>query len=149
MDIIKEFHKQKLVIIGMAIVGIVSTIMPWASINVWGIRSRVNGLAGGDGWIVILAMGVVIAIAMVGERKNKIDLNDPKFKWGLVGAGVVTGLIGIINFLQLTGVPFTSIGLGLFLAIVVGAAIAVVGFKPEFLDNVISKIDNIQKNTTE
>ena len=148
MDFIKEFHKQRLVIIVIAVVGIISTFLPWASVEVWGLRTSVSGISG-DGWFVLIAMAAAIGLAAVGKREETIDLQDPKFKWGLVGTGGVSALVALISFINVSGVPFTSVGFGVFLAILTGAALVVIPLKPELLENIIGNSSNSTKDSAE
>jgi len=135
MDMIKEINKQRLAVIIAAAVGIISTFLPWLTVDALFMRIHASGIDGWRGWLVILVLAGAIAIALLGDRKKVIDLSDDKFKWGLVATGGITAIVALFFFINVAGTPLTSIGIGVFLAIIAGAAVAAVPFlDPKIFD---------------
>ena len=129
MDI-NKIHKQRLVILILAIIGVISAFLPWATteLSVWGAsyRESINGIQG-DGMISFLAFIAAGVIAVLGNTKQTVTKDDI-FKWGTVGAGGVAALIALIAMMNVSSVPFTSAGFGIFPSILAGGAIAAVPF---------------------
>ena len=130
MDMIKNMHKQRLVILVLAAIGAISAFLPWATIEVsgWGvtIRDSVSGIQG-DGLITLLAFIAAGVLAFLGEQKELVTTED-KFKWGVVGTGALAALVAIIAMINVSSVPLSSVGWGVFLSILAGGAIAAIPF---------------------
>ena len=135
MDMINKMHKQRLVIIIAAAIGVISAFLPWASIDGGFLgRVSVNGIQG-DGLITFLAFIAAGVLAFLGDQKQPIT-TDAKFKWGIVGTGALAALIAVIAMINVSGVPFTSVGFGVYLSILAGAVIVAIPFlDPKMLDS--------------
>ena len=120
-------HKQRLAVIGAAAIGIISAFLPWATIDGGFLgRHHVNGVQG-DGLLTLIAFIVAGVLAFLGAGKDPFT-TDAKFKWGVVIAGLVAALIAAIAAVNVSGVPLTSVGFGVYLSIIAGGAIAAIPF---------------------
>ena len=120
-------HKQRLIIIGAAIVGVISAFLPWATIDAGMFGSgSVNGIEG-DGLLTLIAFIIAGVLACLGNQKEPIT-SDAKFKWGIVVAGAAAALIAVIAVMNVSSVPLSSAGFGVYLSILVGAIVAVIPF---------------------
>ena len=141
MDMIKGIHKQRLALIIAAAVGIISVFLPWATVNAGFLgRISVNAFEGWDGWAIILMLAGALSIAFVGDRNESIDFSVPRSKWGLVATGALCAIIALINLIDVVSTPSimgvsASPGIGVFLAIIAGAGVAVIPFlNPEMFN---------------
>jgi len=122
-----NLHKQKLAIIAAGAIGIIAVFLPWISIV--GISG--NGMDGGDGWITLIGFAAAIGLCFVGNQSEAVEGN---FKWGIVGAGAVCAAVGLFNLISVISEPAIfgvspSPGIGLFLTLIAGVAVAALGFK--------------------
>lgn len=130
-----KMHKQRLAILIVAAIGVISAFLPWATIDLGllGGRSSVSGI-NGDGLITLLAFLAAGVVTFLGDQKETVN-SDDKFKWGTVGAGALATLIAFIAMINVSSVPLSSVGFGVFLSILAGGIIAAIPFlDPKIFD---------------
>ena len=123
-------EKNRLFIIISAAVAILSSFLPWASLNAGAFGSYSwNGLRG-DGWFVIIFAVVAIVLACLNDVKSSI----PKgFAIGVIVSGALSTVVTLIDLFGVNkyAVDFNgygvSIGFGLILALIASIAIVVTG----------------------
>lgn len=123
-------EKNRLFIIISAAVAILSSFLPWASLNAGAFGSYSwNGLRG-DGWFVIIFAVVAIVLACLNDVKSSL----PKgFAIGVIVAGALSTIVTLIDLFGVNkyAVNFNgygvSIGFGLILALIASIAIVVTG----------------------
>ena len=123
-------EKNRLFIIISAAVAILSSFLPWASLNAGAFGSYSwNGLHG-DGWFVIIFAVVAIVLACLNDVKSSL----PKgFAIGVIVSGSLSTVVTLIDLFGVNkyAVNFNgygvSIGFGLILALIASIAIVVTG----------------------
>lgn len=123
-------EKNRLFIIISAAVAILSSFLPWASLNAGAFGSYSwNGLRG-DGWFVIIFAVVAIVLACLNDVKSSL----PKgFAIGVIVAGALSTIVTLIDLFGVNkyAVDFNgygvSIGFGLILALIASIAVVVTG----------------------
>lgn len=123
-------EKNRLFIIISAAVAILSSFLPWASLNAGAFGSYSwNGLRG-DGWFVIIFAVVAIVLACLNDVKTSL----PKgFAIGVIVSGALSTIVTLIDVFGVNkyAVDFNgygvSIGFGLILALIASIAIVVTG----------------------
>ena len=123
-------EKNRLFIIISAAVAILSSFLPWASLNAGAFGSYSwNGLHG-DGWFVIIFAVVAIVLACLNDVKSSL----PKgFAIGVIVLGALSTIVTLIDLFGVNkyAVNFNgygvSIGFGLILALIASIAIVVTG----------------------
>lgn len=123
-------EKNRLFIIISAAVAILSSFLPWASLNAGAFGSYSwNGLRG-DGWFVIIFAVVAIVLACLNDVKSSL----PKgFAIGVIVSGALSTIVTLIDLFGVNkyAVNFNgygvSIGFGLILALISSIAIVVTG----------------------
>ena len=123
-------EKNRLFIIISAAVAILSSFLPWASLNAGAFGSYSwNGLHG-DGWFVIIFAVVAIVLACLNNVKSSL----PKgFAIGVIVSGALSTIVTLIDLFGVNkyAVDFNgygvSIGFGLILALIASIAIVVTG----------------------
>ena len=123
-------EKNRLFIIISAAVAILSSFLPWASLNAGAFGSYSwNGLRG-DGWFVIIFAVVAIVLACLNDVKSSL----PKgFAIGVIVSGALSTVVTLIDVFSVNkyAADFNgygvSIGFGLILALIASIAIVVTG----------------------
>lgn len=123
-------EKNRLFIIISAAVAILSSFLPWASLNAGAFGSYSwNGLRG-DGWFVIIFAVVAIVLACLNDVKSSL----PKgFAIGVIVSGALSTVVTLIDVFNVNkyAADFNgygvSIGFGLILALITSIAIVVAG----------------------
>ena len=123
-------EKNRLFIIISAAVAILSSFLPWASLNAGAFGSYSwNGLRG-DGWFVIIFAVVAIVLACLNDVKSSL----PKgFAIGVIVSGALSTVVTLIDVFGVNkyAVNFNgygvSMGFGLILALIACIAIVVTG----------------------
>lgn len=123
-------EKNRLFIVISAAVAILSSFLPWASLNAGAFGSYSwNGLRG-DGWFVIIFAVVAIVLACLNDVKSSL----PKgFAIGVIVSGALSTIVTLIDLFGVNkyAVNFNgygvSIGFGLILALIASIAIVVTG----------------------
>lgn len=123
-------EKNRLFIIISAAVAILSSFLPWASLNAGAFGSYSwNGLRG-DGWFVIIFAVVAIVLACLNDVKSSLPKS---FAIGVIVAGALSTIVTLIDLFGVNkyAVNFNgygvSIGFGLILALIASIAIVVTG----------------------
>ena len=123
-------EKNRLFIIISAVVAILSSFLPWASLNAGAFGSYSwNGLRG-DGWFVIIFAVVAIVLACLNDVKSSLPKS---FAIGVIVAGALSTIVTLIDLFGVNkyAVDFNgygvSIGFGLILALIASIAIVVTG----------------------
>ena len=112
--------KQRLAFLVAAGVGILGSVMPWASIG----PISVSGMQLGGGAIILL-MAIAGVLAYLGDRNT--DLGGWKF-WTAFGTLALSGLIGLVKVLEVMGASSVGLGIGLILVAIAGIGGAVSAF---------------------
>lgn len=123
-------EKNRLFIIISAAVAILSSFLPWASLNAGAFGSYSwNGLRG-DGWFVIIFAVVAIVLSCLNDVKSSL----PKgFAIGVIVSGALSTVVTLIDVFNVNkyAADFNgygvSIGFGLILALIASIAIVVTG----------------------
>ena len=123
-------EKNRLFIIISAAVAILSTFLPWASLNAGNFGSYSwNGLRG-DGWFVIIFAVVAIVLACLNDVKTSL----PKgFAIGVIVSGALSTVVTLIDVFGVNKYAANfngygvSMGFGLILALIASIAIVVTG----------------------
>ena len=123
-------EKNRLFIVISAAVAILSSFLPWASLNAGAFGSYSwNGLRG-DGWFVIIFAVVAIVLACLNDVKTSL----PKgFAIGVIVSGALSTVVTLIDVFSVNkyAADFNgygvSIGFGLILALIASIAIVVTG----------------------
>ena len=123
-------EKNRLFIIISAAIAILSSFVPWASLNAGAFGSYSwNGLRG-DGWFVIIFAVVAIVLACLNDVKSSL----PKgFAIGVIVSGALSTVVTLIDVFGVNkyAADFNgygvSIGFGLILALIASIAIVVTG----------------------
>ena len=123
-------EKNRLFIIISAAVAILSSFLPWASLNAGNFGSYSwNGLRG-DGWFVIIFAVVAIVLACLNDVKSSL----PKgFAIGVIVSGALSTVVTLIDVFGVNKYAANfngygvSIGFGLILALIASIAIVVTG----------------------
>lgn len=123
-------EKNRLFIIISAAVAILSSFLPWASLNAGAFGSYSwNGLRG-DGWFVIIFAVVAIVLACLNDVKSSL----PKgFAIGVIVSGALSTVVTLIDVFSVNKYAANfngygvSIGFGLILALIASIAIVVTG----------------------
>ena len=123
-------EKNRLFIIISAAVAILSSFLPWASLNAGAFGSYSwNGLRG-DGWFVIIFAVVAIVLACLNDVKSSL----PKgFAIGVIVAGALSTVVTLIDVFGVNKYAANfngygvSMGFGLILALIASIAIVVTG----------------------
>ena len=123
-------EKNRLFIIISASVAILSSFLPWASLNAGNFGSYSwNGLRG-DGWFVIIFAVVAIVLACLNDVKSSL----PKgFAIGVIVSGALSTVVTLIDVFGVNKYAANfngygvSMGFGLILALIASIAIVVTG----------------------
>ena len=123
-------EKNRLFIIISAAVAILSSFLPWASLNAGNFGSYSwNGLRG-DGWFVIIFAVVAIVLACL----NNVKTSLPKgFAIGVIVSGALSTVVTLIDVFGVNKYAANfngygvSMGFGLILALIASIAIVVTG----------------------
>ena len=123
-------EKNRLFIIISAAVSILSSFLPWASLNAGAFGSySVNGL-NGDGWFILILAAVAIVLACLSDVKTSM----PKgLAIGVIVSGAIATVVALIDVFGVNKYTANfngygvSIGFGLILALIASIAIVVTG----------------------
>lgn len=125
-----DYGKNRLFIIISAAVAILSSFLPWASLNAGAFGSYSwNGLRG-DGWFVIIFAVVAIVLACLNDVKSSLPKS---FAIGVIVSGALSTVVTLIDVFNVNkyAADFNgygvSIGFGLILALIASIAIVVTG----------------------
>ena len=123
-------EKNRLFIIISAAVAILSSFLPWASLNAGAFGSySVNGLRG-EGWFILILAVVAIVLACLNDVKSSLPKS---LAIGVIVSGAIATVVALLALFGVNkyAVDFNgygvSIGFGLILALIASIAIVVTG----------------------
>ena len=123
-------EKNRLFIIISAAVAILSSFLPWASLNAGAFGSySVNGL-NGDGWFILILAVVAIVLACLSDVKASMPQG---LAIGVIVSGAIATVVALIDVFGVNKYTANfngygvSIGFGLILALIASIAIVVTG----------------------
>ena len=145
-------HKQRLMIVGAAALGLVSVFLPWFSISFMGFKMQLSGLAG-EVWGGYVFLGLAIAAAAMaltqGDKSQELDADAKKKVMGMAG-----GALGFMLYFILVKLTLSATGIGAWLALL--AAIAMLaapfvikgdgGFEMPNKDTIKADLDDSKKD---
>lgn len=109
---------KKFIILGASVLGLLSSFLPWASVEFMGMSKSVSGMDGGDGVISILLFLVIGILSLTGNFANMIT----KIVISICAlCSVLLGFYEISNLSNLQGL--VSTGFGLYLLILMGVVV--------------------------
>lgn len=118
---IAGLHKSKMYSLLIAGVALITLLLPWISVKVFGYSQSWNGLRGW-GLLSLLGIGGAIAISLMGDKTKEYDATMKKVILGCFGA---IALGAVLFFLRKStvagGMSSVGTGLGLWLCLAVGA----------------------------
>jgi hypothetical protein len=123
-------HKQRIIIIVIAGLGMLATFMPWIKAPIIG---SVNG-TDGDGWITLVLFAVALVMSLLGDRTQKIKTKKIYIASLVCIIAAVVGILDIIDInssIEDIGSGIfseelnISVGYGLYLIVLAGIAIPV------------------------
>jgi hypothetical protein len=126
-----NLHKQKLVAIIIAAVGLIALILPWMSVRAEGFGNINTGGANGfTGWGYLSLLGIigVVIASLLGDKTKDYDDTFKKVVLGSFGAILVGAIIFFIRLSSQSGQinQFVQVkvnpGIGLILEAIVGLA---------------------------
>jgi hypothetical protein len=117
-------NKQRLAILVTAGVGLLATFLPWASIPLLGIDEYG---AEGDGWFTFAIFLVPVILSLQNDRTKA--LQGGKLRTAMI-VGIIAIIIGIWDMSSVSEEyeDVVSIGIGLYLVILAGIALAIIPF---------------------
>lgn len=125
-------NKQRLFILAAAVLGIVSSFLPWITLPM----GSISGIKG-DGWLTLILFLVPTIVSVLGNRNAKLSRTNLYIAMGPALLAGLMGLYKIIDFnssLPDADNPFAlgirsamSIGVGLYLVVIAGLAVPAIG----------------------
>ena len=119
-----NLHKQKLYALIIAGVALISLMLSWLSVNVFGISSSVNGFRSW-GLLSLAGVGGVAALCFTGNRQLGFLPEQRNFVLGAFGAIALGALLFLLRKNSISGGMFSdmvSTGIGLWLCLIAGLA---------------------------
>lgn len=109
-------HKQRTASAATALLGIISTMLPWGSF----LGISVSGLSAGmQGYLVLIAFVVGLVFSLMGDRNDVIkDIN-------LIATSIAGGLAGVLGIILLLG-NISFAGIGLYLTVICGIGLLLI-----------------------
>jgi DMSO reductase anchor subunit len=115
-----NLHKQRIYSLIIAGVALVTLLLPWLSVNVYGYSRSWNGMKGW-GLLSLLGIGAVAAASFMGNKMQDYDANMKKVVLGGFGAIALGALLFFIRKNSLVGSGTgLNTGFGLWLCLAVG-----------------------------
>lgn len=128
-------NKQRNAILIVSGLGVLATFLPWVKAPIIG---SVNG-TDGDGWITLVLFAVPLAISLLGDKTKAITGGQ---LYGAILPALLAGIIGALKIsdfnskmAEIGDNPFAkamsdnvSIGMGLYLVVIAGFALPILGF---------------------
>ncbi len=125
-------NKQRLFILGAAVLGIVASFLPWITLPF----GSVSGLKG-DGWLTLILFLVPTIISILGNRNARLSRTNLYISMGPALLAGLLGLYKIIDFnsslpdgdnpIALGVRSAMSVGIGLYLVVAAGLAVPAIG----------------------
>lgn len=125
-----QMNKQRIFILLLAVIGIISVFLPWVSAPVYG---SVNGFDFDTGKLMIAMYAVTVALVLLGDRKS--CLAGAWFYSSLL-LPFAAGAIALSNIIKINSemsmhhgsVVVYEIGIGLYMIIIIGLLVPVAGY---------------------
>ena len=109
---------KKFIILSASVLGLLSSFLPWASVEFMGMSKSVSGMDGGDGVISILLFLVTGILSLTGNFANMIT------KIVISICALCSVLLGFYEISNLSkGQGLVSTGFGLYLLILMGVVV--------------------------
>ncbi len=118
-------NKQRLGILILALIGMLTTFMPWATVSFLGMQRTIKG-TDGDGWITIVLFLVVLILTLV-LGKIKASIKGAALL-GVIIPSVICFIIGAINIFSINGNSFGNVKYGLYVLTIVPLFIIIISF---------------------
>ena len=145
-------HKQRLMIVGAAALGLVSVFLPWISMSFFGMNISLSGLNLNvwGGYVFLgLAIGAAAMALTQGDKSQELDADAKKKVMGMAG-----GAVGFMLYFILVKLTIGATGIGAWLALL--AAIAMLaapfvikgdgGFEMPNKDTIKADLDDSKKD---
>ncbi|MGV6861794.1 MAG: hypothetical protein ACWA41_08475 [Putridiphycobacter sp.] len=122
-------NKQRIIVLAAAGVGLLSCILPWASINVFFIKTSVSGLGVWSGWLTFLGFVLAGVFGFLGDDRNQ-PVEKSKRVFITIGGAVafLFALLTMVIWATSDGSAMMSFGIGMYLALLSGIALAAIPF---------------------
>ena len=139
----QTMSKQRKFILIAAAVGVIATLLPWFTVNLFGFTSSTNGF---HGWGILSFLCFVAAgvIACLDDETKNLD----KTKWAItLIAGAISTIIIAWFIIDASNSPLGSISFGAYLAVLaaIGVVLSAFLFKsPD--DNIMGGFDSLKKD---
>lgn len=126
----KKMNKQRSAILIASGLGVLASFLPWVKVPFIG---SINGTSGdGDGWITFVLFAITLLISLLGQKTKAITGG---LFYGAILPGLIAGIVGALNIVDInskiakTGLSGSiSIGYGLYLVVIAGFALPILGF---------------------
>lgn len=126
----KSLPKSAIVIAVICGVGIIGTFLPWVTASAFGYSNSVSGVSAGSwGWLTLVGFAASAASVLFGKQMNLTPMlgkNLPLYTGGAATLFCVITLIRVLANSSNWGVS-VSPGFGLFVSLIAGAALLLVG----------------------
>ncbi len=120
-------HKQRIVLVTFAAIGLTSCFLPWTGGDLTGID--ISGNQFWWGWLSILLFLSILVIAFSGKRNSTISTGAQRIAVFVASGFIVLETLALILIMAVF--PFGTAQYGLYLALLTGLALLVV---PPFVD---------------
>ena len=136
----EKFPIKNLIITIGGGIGVIATFLPWATVSILGISQSVSG-TNGDGWFTLALFAAAIVLVSI---KFKEELPQG-FKIAISAVCGLAALVGIFEIFNVNSNTYgmASVGFGVYLVILAGAACAAAPWLP--IDGKISTKDKAKK----
>lgn len=115
-------------IAGIAFFGVICTFLPWITVNIYWVRTSVNGMNSIFGVFTLIVFLGISVITVFGQAINiEVNIREKILSFGAIGAGGFC-LIDIIRFVA-GSQGYGNPGFGLIMAFLVSVALVLFGFK--------------------
>lgn len=117
-----NLHKQRMYLLIIAGVALISLFLPWFSVSAGGFGSISRNGLNSWGLLTLIGVGVAAAACFMGNRTLPLDENGRKMAlaaFGLIAAGALIYMIRVMTVGGTYGVK-ASPGFGLFIGLIAG-----------------------------
>ncbi len=117
-------HKQRLLIVIGAGLGLISVFLPWVSIKFFGMNINAAGWQVWDGWVLFgLAVAAGVMALTQGDKTLELDADAKKKVMGIAG-----GAAGFMLFELFVRIGVGAAGIGAWLALIAALAMVAAPF---------------------
>jgi hypothetical protein len=127
MDVMKKIHPQRLIIIAIALIGILSVFLPWFK-NTDGTSIRGISDKGYLNWIALVLLLGLVVLCTLGKAEESMQLST---RYIAIALSSIIALIGIYKV-------FNIIGVGLILLQICSIGILILLLNPSAKKNEIT-----------